>query len=248
MTTIPLSVVLPFFNDEDRVLRIVEDVHQAVTARVPGSEIVAVDGGSRDCTWAALRELRNAYPELKLFRLQETTGYGACSLRGFAEANGSLILHREPHCPWRISLFWELARRRRDDALAAIFAMRDSRLKSRRERALEPVFRFRVLGEWAVEPCDPCPPLQLFSRSRYDKVQMLLGDQTETPGLSLALVFGFFGLATGTVVPGEEWAVETEAAVPPALYTDKRRFRRSVSELRLLHRNLQEIQGLIEIT
>ncbi len=47
---IPLSVVIPVDNEQDAIVGAVEEVQRLVLDRVPGSELVVVDDGSRDRT------------------------------------------------------------------------------------------------------------------------------------------------------------------------------------------------------
>jgi dolichol-phosphate mannosyltransferase len=68
------SVVLPFFNEADCVGSVLDEL----LATVPEAEIVAVDDGSTDGTWAEIRER----PRVHGVRLTENRGQSAAMLAG----------------------------------------------------------------------------------------------------------------------------------------------------------------------
>jgi len=79
----PLSIVIPFFNEEENVATVLAEVRQAQ----PAAEIVAVDDGSRDATWARL----TALPGVRALRLSRNMGQSAALYHGIMAATGELI-------------------------------------------------------------------------------------------------------------------------------------------------------------
>ena len=78
-----LSIVIPFFNEEENVAAVLAEVRRAQ----PEAEIVAVDDGSGDATWARL----SALPGLRALRLPRNQGQSAAMYRGITAATGELI-------------------------------------------------------------------------------------------------------------------------------------------------------------
>ena len=179
-----VSVVLPFVNREGDVLNVVEEAHHVITSRIPGAEIIAVDAHSRDHTWAILRELSSAYAELKIYRLKEPSGYGAASVRGFLEAVGKFVFHREPHCPWKMETFWQMAQRRVDAGAGAVFAARPASRRGLKEKALDRLFRDEAFDGWPMDIPDTGFPLQFFAKGDFDESETQADEALKALGVT----------------------------------------------------------------
>ena len=87
-----LSVVVPCFNEEGNVETLVRDAGAALAALPGGYEIVAVDDGSTDGTWALLERLAAEHPEVRAERHPRNRGMGAAVRTGIAVAQGEFVL------------------------------------------------------------------------------------------------------------------------------------------------------------
>lgn len=77
-----LSVVVPCFNEEGNVARVVDQAI-AVGRRVATElEVIVVDDGSTDETHAILRRLQRSLPELRVIQHLHNRGYGAAVRTG----------------------------------------------------------------------------------------------------------------------------------------------------------------------
>lgn len=77
-----LSIIIPFFNEEDNVRPVLEEVRRCQ----PEAEIIAVDDGSRDGTWSAIQSA----PGVRGLRLTQNRGQSAAVYAGLQEARGRL--------------------------------------------------------------------------------------------------------------------------------------------------------------
>lgn len=78
-----LSVVVPFFNEEANVSGVLAELRKAV----PEAEIIAVDDGSVDRTWAMIQ----AAEGVRGFRLTQNRGQSAAMYLGLHQARGRLV-------------------------------------------------------------------------------------------------------------------------------------------------------------
>ena len=84
MSTLTRSVVIPFYNEEECVRTVLEEVK----ACQPNAEIIAVDDGSKDGTWAAICSL----PKIHGLRLTENRGQSAAMVAGMRAAISDVIV------------------------------------------------------------------------------------------------------------------------------------------------------------
>jgi glycosyltransferase involved in cell wall biosynthesis len=86
-----LSVVIPCYNEEESVDRLLEEVHAALRPTGLSYEIVLVDDGSRDRTFPILAERAKADPTLTVVTFRRNFGQTAAMQAGFDHALGDVI-------------------------------------------------------------------------------------------------------------------------------------------------------------
>lgn len=83
-----LSVVLPSYNEEASVPRAARTVSELLTRAGIRHELVFVDDGSRDGTWAAIQGQSAAIPQVRGVRFSRNFGKEAAIFAGLAQARG----------------------------------------------------------------------------------------------------------------------------------------------------------------
>lgn len=86
-----LSIVVPVYNEEDTVGKLIETVRRAPLPEGVEREIVVVDDGSTDGTAKVLASLPGD-SGVRVFTQPGNRGKGAALRRGFAEASGDFIV------------------------------------------------------------------------------------------------------------------------------------------------------------
>src|SRR4051794_28239960 len=76
-TEVTLSVVIPMYNEEKVLPLLVERLRPSLDGIGEPYEVVAVDDGSADATYAVLLGLRRTWPELRIIRLRRNSGHQA---------------------------------------------------------------------------------------------------------------------------------------------------------------------------
>ena len=72
--TSSLSVVVPIYNDEEVISELLRRLTAVVETIVPEYEIILVDDGSHDCSWAIMQEERAQREHLRIARLSRNFG------------------------------------------------------------------------------------------------------------------------------------------------------------------------------
>lgn len=86
-----VSVVVPVFNEESNVAPLAEELHAACSS-LPGAEIIFVDDGSRDQTWARIEECARRFPILRGVRSPANCGQSSATLLGLRAAHGDVLV------------------------------------------------------------------------------------------------------------------------------------------------------------
>lgn len=97
-----LGVVVPVLNEADTIVKIV----QSVLAQELVQEVIVVDDGSQDGTWAALQPLAGEGTRVRLFRHERNRGKGAALRTGFAQATAPVLLVQDADLEYDPREYW----------------------------------------------------------------------------------------------------------------------------------------------
>jgi len=87
-----LSIVVPVFNEEENIEPLVGEIRGALAPLKKSYEVIAVDDGSGDRTFAVLRRLRRCDPTINVIRLKRNFGQTAALAAGLAYASGEVVV------------------------------------------------------------------------------------------------------------------------------------------------------------
>lgn len=95
-----VSLVVPMFNEEKSVSRLLDVAIPALEEHADDWEIVLVDDGSRDSTLSLAQARAEAEPRLKVIAHASNRGLGGTLRTGFAAARRDWILYSDCDLPW----------------------------------------------------------------------------------------------------------------------------------------------------
>jgi dolichyl-phosphate beta-glucosyltransferase len=87
-----LSVVIPAYNEHERLKRFVPGIVEYLQSKGQPFEIVVVNDGSKDDTAEVARALSRTFPMLRLVDLQPNRGKGGAVKAGMLDARGQYVL------------------------------------------------------------------------------------------------------------------------------------------------------------
>jgi dolichol-phosphate mannosyltransferase len=105
-----LSLIIPARDEEGCVAGTVKAINDILRAASIPHEIVVVDDGSTDNTWAVLQKLQKEVPELKPVRNEGPHGFGHTIVKGLNLSEGDAIaitMADASDSPHDLVLYWE---------------------------------------------------------------------------------------------------------------------------------------------
>ncbi len=86
-----ISVVVPSYNERESLPELVEWIDRVMREHKFTHEIIIVDDGSTDGTWATVKELAGTYPALHGIAFRRNYGKSAALYCGFERAQGDVV-------------------------------------------------------------------------------------------------------------------------------------------------------------
>ncbi|MBR5281284.1 MAG: glycosyltransferase family 2 protein [Alistipes sp.] len=87
-----ISVVVPLYNEEESLSELVAWIDRVAKASTLTYEVIMIDDGSSDGSWAEVERLKGEYPAVKGVRFARNYGKSAALYCGFAEAEGEVVI------------------------------------------------------------------------------------------------------------------------------------------------------------
>src|SRR5262245_17977969 len=87
-----LSIVIPVFNEAENIEPLIREIDGVLGPARKNYEIVAVDDGSWDETFAVLSRLYHQCARLKVVRLKRNFGQTAALAAGLTHADGEIVI------------------------------------------------------------------------------------------------------------------------------------------------------------
>jgi glycosyltransferase involved in cell wall biosynthesis len=87
-----VSIVVPLYNEQDNVARVCAATHEALARMRRSYEIVLVDDGSSDGTYAAAAAIARTDPRVRFVVLARNSGQTAAMAAGMAKARGKYLV------------------------------------------------------------------------------------------------------------------------------------------------------------
>lgn len=86
-----ISVVVPLYNEEENVKILHSSIRKVMDGLGKPHEIIFVDDGSSDKTYALLREIHDENPAVKIVKFRGNFGQSAAMAAGFEAASGEVV-------------------------------------------------------------------------------------------------------------------------------------------------------------
>lgn len=175
---------MPAYNEEASLSKAVSEIAQTILDKVPRSELVVVNDGSRDRTKDILDTLARQDARIRVIH-QPNAGHGPALIRGLSEASGDLLFVIDSDRQIPIENFQTLWSR--IGSCDAIFGVRTRRDDPIVRLILTRLVRLAILTLFGVWIRDANCPFKLFRRNMWLNARTLIPDRALTPSLLIAI-------------------------------------------------------------
>lgn len=180
-----LTVIMPAYNEEGAIAEAVSEVQRNVLDRVPNSELVVVDDGSRDRTGALLDGLASADTRLRIIH-KPNAGHGPALITALGVARGEFLflLDSDRQIPLEsFAKLWREVQSGHDGA----FGVRRRRNDPELRLLLTRVVRLFIRLLFGVGIRDANVPFKVLRRTIWLHARKHIPDDTLAPSLFLAI-------------------------------------------------------------
>lgn len=188
-TSVPVSVVMPAYNEADGIRVAVAAAQQHVLDKLPGAELVVVNDGSRDNTGSILDEIAAADPRVRVLHTPNG-GHGTALMRGLAYAQGDYVFLVDSDDQIPLDAFWGLWTRAHESngaPLDGVFGIRRVRHDAQFRKVLTRFIGFCLMLLFGTSIRDANVPFKLVRRQVWLEAQPYIPDGTLAPSLFLAV-------------------------------------------------------------
>jgi len=90
-----LSIVIPVYYNEDTLMDLYKDMKVKILGKLESYEIVMVDDGSQDSSWAIMNEIKSLDENVRLVKLSRNFGEHAALLAGLSVCTGDCAVTKQ---------------------------------------------------------------------------------------------------------------------------------------------------------
>ncbi len=92
MKKLDISVIVPLYNEEESLPELVAWIKKVMSENNFSYEIIMIDDGSKDNSWAVIEELKQKESAIKGIKFMRNYGKSAALFCGFEEAQGDVVI------------------------------------------------------------------------------------------------------------------------------------------------------------
>jgi glycosyltransferase involved in cell wall biosynthesis len=185
MSGVPLTVVMPVYNEAAALRGVLDDITSHVLDAVAGSELVVVDDNSTDDSASILADARSRDPRIRVLTNAVNRGHGPSVRRGIDESTGDWILHLDSDGQFELAefpLLWE-----RVDGHDLVLGVRNDRHDPAHRIVLTQATR-ALASIMARHPIrDANTPFRLVRRSLFDHLRPEIPPDTFAPAIVVVI-------------------------------------------------------------
>lgn len=144
--SLALSIVVPCFNEEPGLPELVRRCCESAALAVSdGFELILIDDGSTDNTWATMRALTDRYPNIVAIKLSRNYGHQVALTAGLSAVNGRAVFVIDADLQDPPELLVDMLKLMNDKAADVVYGQRRTRVGESWFKTSSANFFYRLL-------------------------------------------------------------------------------------------------------
>jgi len=182
----PVSVVLPCYNEEGVIEEVIRACYGEIIAKIDDSELIVVDDRSTDNTPAILTRLMNEFPELRIVKPDVNSGHGKAVRLGYEIADKNWIFQIDSDDQFEIKDFWKLYELKNDYNF--ILGNRKDRQDTYHRIMLSKLISFVDQVIFGVKLYDANCPFRLINNKVHKELIAEIDKEALAPNIMIAIL------------------------------------------------------------
>lgn len=181
-----VSIVIPCYNEEEVIERVVTEYYKGVVNKIDGSEIIVIDGCSTDNTFKILQSLKEHFSKLKILQPSCRGNHGVNLRIAYELVSKDYIFQVDGDNQFRSKDFWKLYKHK--DNHDFILGCREVRHDPAHRLLLSTVVRhtnFLLFGVWVR---DANCPFRLMKREVLNGLLKRIPKDALAPNIMLSVL------------------------------------------------------------
>ncbi|MBI1935286.1 glycosyltransferase family 2 protein [Candidatus Woesearchaeota archaeon] len=108
MAHMSLSVVVPVYNEQDVIEKVVRSIHKNIISKLKDSELILINDCSTDSTLQVLKKLSRKLDKIRVITPSNNGGHGKAIRLGFLNSKKEWVFHIDSDNQFDSADFWKL--------------------------------------------------------------------------------------------------------------------------------------------
>lgn len=181
-----LSIIIPCYNEEEIIEKVVRSYYNQVIDKIRGAEIIVVNDCSTDRTAQILKDLKKKLPRLKVLKPPVNGGHGKAIRLGYEAAQKKYVFQVDGDNQFKPQDFWKLYQFK--DDYDFILGARQNRSDPLYRLVLTRIIRFTNLFLFGVWIKDANCPFRLIKKEVLIDLLKPIDPEALAPNIKLAII------------------------------------------------------------
>jgi glycosyltransferase involved in cell wall biosynthesis len=184
-----VSIVIPCYNEEEIIEKVVRSYYQKVISRIADSECIVIDDCSSDKTYEILQGLKGELPRLDTLRMPRNSGHGKALRLGYEHAQKDFIFQVDSDNQFEPDEFWKLYTLK--DSYDFILGFRKIRYDPLPRLILTKTVRLGIYLIFGIWIKDANCPFRLIRKKTLKELLELISPDALAPNIMISILAKF---------------------------------------------------------
>jgi|TARA_Y100000310_G_scaffold38777_1_gene36284 glycosyltransferase involved in cell wall biosynthesis len=181
-----LSVVIPVYNEQEIIEKVVRNINQQIISKIPDSEVIIVNDCSTDNTLSILQKLSKEFKKIKIITPSKNGGHGKSIRLGFLNAKKDWVFHIDSDNQFDPKEYWKLDKFK--SKYDYVYGYRKKRYDPVHRKILTTSLRFSNLVIFGTFMKDTNSAFKLINNKALQHILSIVPENAFAPSIMITLL------------------------------------------------------------